>query len=451
MSAEPKKDDAVVAAAALASDGDDSEAQAIPAPGADDEDDDDDDGLPMDRGVGPWLQVLGCWILFANTWGLPNSFGVFQAYYTATLLAGAGPSAVAWIGSVQVFLMMAVGAAAGRLLDAGRLRLVLGGGAALAALGLFLLGACTRYWHVLLAQAVCVGAGTGLLGLTSVAIIPLYFRRRRMVAVGVAATGSSLAGIVYPIMHRRLIARLGFPWAVRVFAFVVTASLLVAMAILRLRPNMKPRGARFSTAHFRDKPYVVFCIAFTLIMAAAYVPYFFVDAYAARLGVGPGTSFYVLSAMNGGSLAGRVVPNWLADRYGGLNVMVPCGVGAALAMFFFRFARDLPGLLAAAAAYGFLSGGTVALPVVTIANFTPAPADYATRMGIGYSVAALGALVGNPLGGAAQRPQLEDTVEAAQREFQGTWIFGGGVMLAAVLTLLLAKYLKFGSILKGKC
>lgn len=24
--------------------------------------------LPMDHGVKAWLQVLGCWILFANTW-----------------------------------------------------------------------------------------------------------------------------------------------------------------------------------------------------------------------------------------------------------------------------------------------------------------------------------------------------------------------------------------------
>lgn len=28
----------------------------------------DDNHLPMDHGLNAWLQVLGCWILFANTW-----------------------------------------------------------------------------------------------------------------------------------------------------------------------------------------------------------------------------------------------------------------------------------------------------------------------------------------------------------------------------------------------
>ena len=58
-------------------------------------------------------------------------------------------------------------------------------------LGMFMLSLCTKYWQVLLAQAFCVGIGSGLLGLTSVAVIPLYFRRKRMIATGIAATGSS--------------------------------------------------------------------------------------------------------------------------------------------------------------------------------------------------------------------------------------------------------------------
>ncbi|KAK1986345.1 major facilitator superfamily transporter [Colletotrichum cereale] len=406
--------------------------------------------LPMDQGVVAWLQVLGSWILFANTWGLSNSFGVFQAYYSNELLPETAPSTIAWIGSIQIFLMMLIGVCAGWLLDAGHLRFILICGTAMTSLGLFMLSLCTQYWQILLAQAVCVGTGSGLLGLTCVAVIPLYFRRRRMVATGIAATGSSLAGIVYPIVERRLIASIGFPWAVRVFAFIVTASLLVCIAIMRLRPTIKRRGPLFRLKHFQDVPYVAFCVAFALMIGSVYVPFFYVDAYAIRLGVDPDTSFYLLSAMNAASLFGRLAPNWLADKYGGMTVMLPCCIGSAIVLFLFRFAHDLPGLVAISVVYGFISGGMVSLPPATIANLTDDLSEYGTRMGMGYTIASFGALVGNPIGGAAQRPQGDGTADV-QREFQGTWIFAGGVMLAAVSSMVVSKHLRVGSAWGGKC
>ncbi|OHX00305.1 major facilitator superfamily transporter [Colletotrichum incanum] len=382
--------------------------------------------------------------------GALQLFRRFQAYYSNELLPDINPSTIAWIGSIQIFLMMLIGVCAGWLLDAGYLRFILICGTIMTSLGLFMLSLCTQYWQILLAQAFCVGTGSGLLGLTCVAVIPLYFRRRRMVATGIAATGSSLAGIVYPIMERRLIASIGFPWAVRVFAFIVTGSLLICIAIMRLRPNLKRRGALFRLKHFQDTSYITFCIAFALMIGSVYVPFFYVDAYAIRLGVDPDTSFYLLSAMNAASLFGRLAPNWLADKYGGMTVMLPCCIGSATVLFLFRFAHDLPGLIAISIIYGFISGGMVSLPPATIANLTDDLSEYGTRMGMGYTIASIGALIGNPIGGAAQRPQ-GDGVADVQREFQGTWVFGGGFMLAAVISMVVSKHLRVGSVLRGKC
>lgn len=167
----------------------------------------------MDGGLQAWLQVLGSWILFANTWlasppvygvsdssnkdpsayrGLANSYGVFETFYTRTYLTTSSPSAISWIGSIQLFLTMLIGVFAGWFLDAGHLRPLLIAGSFLEIFGMFMTSLSTKYWQVLLAQGICVGLGSGLLGLTSVAIIPLYFAKRRMVATGLAATGSSL-------------------------------------------------------------------------------------------------------------------------------------------------------------------------------------------------------------------------------------------------------------------
>ena len=54
--------------------------------------------------------------------GFINSFGVFQTYYVTAL--SRPPSDIAWIGSIQVFLLFFIGTFTGRLTDAGYFRQV---------------------------------------------------------------------------------------------------------------------------------------------------------------------------------------------------------------------------------------------------------------------------------------------------------------------------------------
>lgn len=130
--------------------------------------------------------------------------------------------------------------------------------------------------------------------------------------------------------------------------------------------------------------------------------------------------------------------------------MLPCCFFSAIILFFFRFAHNLGGLIVISIVYGYVSGGMVSLPPATIANLTDDMSEYGTRMGMGYTIASIGALVGNPIGGAAQRPQ-GSTSGAVQREFQGTWLFAGAGMLGAVVCMLITRYLKFGMTVKDKC
>ena len=75
---------------------------------------------PPDGGVKAWTQAVMGHLVAFNTWGYIASFGVFQAYYQSTL--GVSPSAISWVGSVQVFLIFFVGTFSGRALDAGFFR-----------------------------------------------------------------------------------------------------------------------------------------------------------------------------------------------------------------------------------------------------------------------------------------------------------------------------------------
>ncbi len=74
---------------------------------------------PPNGGSRAWLQVLGAFFLNFNTWGIINTYGVFQAEYSTGILHNSSQSAISWIGSIQAFLMLLIAVLCGRALDAG--------------------------------------------------------------------------------------------------------------------------------------------------------------------------------------------------------------------------------------------------------------------------------------------------------------------------------------------
>ncbi|KAM3499930.1 hypothetical protein MY10362_006862, partial [Beauveria mimosiformis] len=98
---------------------------------------------PPDGGLTAWLQVLAGHLIVFNTWGYIISFGIFQPYYEQQLALD--PSAVSWIDSVQICLVLLVGAFSGRLFDAGYFGQMLVVGALVQLVGIFAASAATRY------------------------------------------------------------------------------------------------------------------------------------------------------------------------------------------------------------------------------------------------------------------------------------------------------------------
>jgi hypothetical protein len=143
-------------------------------------------------GLRAWLQVAGSFFLFFNSWGIINTFGVYQTYYESAILAAETPSTISWIGSVQAFLLMLVGALTGPVYDAGYFRELLAVGSFLVVFGHMMLSICTQYWQAFLAQAICIGLGTGCLFVPSVAILSTYFTTKVASAMGLAAAGSGM-------------------------------------------------------------------------------------------------------------------------------------------------------------------------------------------------------------------------------------------------------------------
>ena len=365
---------------------------------------------------------------------------MFQTYYTSALATEASPSDLAWIGSIQIFLLVAVGVVTGPLYDMGYFRALISTGSFLVVFGMMMTSLCTQYWQLVLAQGLVVGLGTGCLFVPGVAILPTYFSTRKALAQGLASTGSSLGGVIYPVIFRQLQPRAGFGWAARAVGFVALATLLVPLAMMKMRMRPPARRKMVDAAAWAEPAYALFGAGQFFGFMGMYVPYVYLQSYAVGRGAaGADLAFYLLAVVNAGSVFGRVVPNFLADRTGPLNMMVPTAAATAVLLFAWIGIDNEPGLIVFAILFGFCSGTFVSLPPVTVVTLSPHLGVVGVRLGMTFFLTSLGLLVGAPIGGAI-----------LQHGWAGLQAWGGACIAVATICMAGARVAKGGWALRSK-
>ncbi|KAI0837032.1 MFS general substrate transporter [Hypoxylon sp. FL0890] len=388
-------------------------------------------GVP-DGGVDAWLQVFGAFVVMIATWGLVNSFGVYQTFYETELLRSSTSSEISWIGSLQGALLMIGGIASGPLFDAGHFHALTVSGLFLVIFGLFMTSLCATYWQVLLAQGICVGVGCGLLFLPSAAILSQYFARRRALALGIQSTGSPLGGIVFPIIFSRLEPHLGFGWATRVIAFILLGLSVVPLAFMRPRvPPPSHKRAFLDVDAFKELPFLSFAGAGFFAFAGLYVPFFYIQLYSLRYNItNEDLSAYLVTLLNAGSIFGRVVPNFVADYLGSMNMLAATTLGASILAFGWFGVRNLAGTIVFALLFGFFNGGVTSLPPSAIVSLTPDMSRLGTRMGMLFAFIGLAVLVGTPIAGAILKDVNDDGAWKGLIAFSAVTLLVGGVGFA---------------------
>ena len=226
---------------------------------------------PPDGGLTAWLQVLVNFLTTFCAWGFSISYGVFVPYYET--LFGLDPSSVAWIGSVQASLVFIVGLVTGRLFDAGYLRALLLVGFGLQVVGMVLTSVSVRYWQFFLAQGLVQGVGGGLVFTSGVANVSTWFRKKRTMVVALAASGSAVGGVVFPLIAQQLLPKIGFGWTLRTMALLVFICGSVASAVARTRLPPKKSGPWMDWSGFKEAKFSLYLVStffFGLILQVAF-------------------------------------------------------------------------------------------------------------------------------------------------------------------------------------
>ncbi|KAI1073989.1 MFS general substrate transporter [Whalleya microplaca] len=359
---------------------------------------------PPDGGIEAWTQVATGWLVIFTTWGWVNSFGAFQTYYEATLPQS--PSAISFIGSVEIWFTLIVSTISGRLLDAGLFLPTFLVGAIIQVIGMFLMSISNQYWSLMLTQGVLTGIGGGIFFTPSLALVATYFSKRRGLAIGLATTGNSAGGIVYPIVVRQLIPKLGFGWTARVLAFINLGCLSVVLAFMRPRLPPRKSGPLIDFSAFREPVYDGFVVGLFTLMMANYFSFYYIASFGTKaLGMPYSTASIMVILINGAGLPFRVIPPLLADRIGPINVIVPVACIWAIVAFCWLAVDSIPGLYVFTCFYGIASGSFQCLIATAVASITKRLDHVGTRLGMAFSIVSFASLAGPPIGGAIQGAQ----------------------------------------------
>ena len=393
---------------------------------------------PPNGGLTAWLHVVGSFMLYFNTWGIMNAFGVYQNYYESGELFVTSSSNISWVGSIEAFLLLAMGIIAGPIYDRGYMRLILIFGTFMVVFGHMMLSLCHEYWQVVLAQGFVVGIGAGFLFVPCVAIVPQYFSTRLGMALGVAVSGSALGGVIYPIVLYRLIEEIGFPWAVRVVGFVALATLMVSIAVLRMRVKPPKVRAAVDVTAFRDFYYVAFVFVTLVAYMGLFVIFFYLPYYAeAEKITDRALATYLVPVFNAASLFGRTLPNMLADKTGPMNLLSPAAVISGTLMLCMMAVHSKGAIIVVSLLSGFMSGALIGLPPLCFVALTKDKSTLGTRIGQGYALAGLGVLASGPSAGAILGYH-------GSLNWHGLWAFGGVCTLVSGIGYGLVRVTKYG-------
>ncbi|KAK6460022.1 monocarboxylate permease [Scheffersomyces coipomensis] len=365
-----------------------------------------------DGGLKAYSVIIGSFLGLIVNLGIINSIGAVQAYVSTHQLALVKASSISWIFSIYLSLAYALGLVAGPIFDRrGPLELLVVS-TVLIFVGLMSSANSTKVYQFIL-SFVCLGLGNGL-GMTPlIGVISHWFLKKRGNFTGIATSGGSVGGLVFPLMLRHSYATYGYVWAMRILAFTCLGCMLLALALVRGRLKRFPEQSdeefdskwdkfrsklSFSTWKLNDKKYI-FVIAgafFAELSLVLLLTYF--ATYAIAQGVSESTSLLLLTVWNGAGILGRWLPGYISDHIGrfNVNILMLTSYTLCILVMWLPFGYSLKVLFAFSTIAGFCSGSILSLLPACLSQITPVN-EIGSKYGLLNAILSIANLFGVPI------------------------------------------------------
>lgn len=246
-------------------------------------------------------------------------------------------------------------------------------------------------------------------------------------------------GVIYPIIFHNLQPKIGFGWTTRALGFIFLATLSISMALMKMRVKPSQKRKLIDLAAFKEPPYLLFTIGLFFGFMGLNIPFYYVSTYAMEQGImSSNSAFYLLSIINAASIFGRIIPNYFADKFGPLNIIIPGTLISSAVAFGWIGVHSVGGMVVFAIIYGFSTGCFVSIPPTVIVSLCPHMGVVGTRMGMTFAFGGLGLLIGTPVAG-----QI-----LTSSGYVPTIAFCGALMLVTVVCFAACRLCKTGMTVK---
>jgi MFS family permease len=188
---------------------------------------------------------------------------------------------------------------------------------------------------------------------------------------------------------------------------------------------------------FRDTTFLVTTAGIFLLEFALFIPLTYITSYMIYKGFPATFAFQILPILNAGSVLGRVLPGYWADRFGPFNsnlVGVLLSVVACLGVWL-PAGQSTAGIVVFALMFGFGSGTSISINPVCIGRLCKTQ-DYGRYYATTYTVSSFACLIGVPIAG--------EIITACQGEYWGLIVFTGVLYVGGFLALVSVKLRSIG-------
>ncbi|HXE68614.1 MAG TPA: MFS transporter [Hyphomicrobiaceae bacterium] len=260
-------------------------------------------------------------------------------------------------------------------------------------------------WQLAIAHG-CIGLGSSATFAPLIADISHWFARRRGLAVSICATGSYLAGTLWPPIVNQFVASDGWRQTQVGIGLFCLISMLPLITLLKPRIALSEAATDADRGTARNSLGLSPAVLQTLILVAGLaccvamsMPQVHIVAYCGDLGYGVARGAEMLSVMLGFGIISRVGSGFIADRIGGLATMLLGSALQASALLLYLWFDGLTSLYVISAFFGLVQGGIIPMYAVIVRDFF-APQEAGTRVGLAVMATIVGMAFGGWLSGA---------------------------------------------------
>lgn len=268
----------------------------------------------------------------------------------------------------------------GRLMDQYAMRWLVVTGGALTGVGLCLLSLANSFWQIAVIYATFLPVGMILCGtLASQTMVTKWFTRKRGLAIGLSAMGTSMGGFVFPLITSSLIAQYEWQSAVLYLGLIVMLLMIpLNLVVLRQEPpkvellvgGVPALDARSWTGReiLTSKKFWIPVIGLVPINAAFGGVQFNLGAYVSDLGMTQDVAAQLIAITSLSMIVGKFFFGSLGDRIDHRKLYWLMACLLVLSLQFFEGSPDKFELMVAACLQGLATGGVMPMMGIMYAS-----------------------------------------------------------------------------------